>query len=475
MSKKVFWLVVSGLMVISLVMAACAPAATPTTPTPAPATPTTPTAPTTPTTPAQERPQKEAVSPEAPNYGGTLTLAQNTDVTLWDPSRNITGLTMSLIQQELFQGDWAKGPAGGYGTSETDWGAAANDLFDLKTGYLANGWKWTVDEAKGQGTIIFQIRPGVRWALNPKSEASRLVAGREVTADDVVFSLKRGATWELAFIYGFYREFRAVDITKTGPREVTIKVPLDNLVTAVSRFSNAIYIVPPEVVTKYGDMNNWRNAQGTGPFMLADYVPASQIVFARNPNYWDRDPVGPGKGNQLPYLDGVRILILPDASTRLAALRTGKVDQMTGVSMEDSVQLRKNAQALLERIYVSTDGRGTPLAMRLDKPELPFKDIRVRRAMMMAIDFQGIRNSLYGGVGQIVTFPYSSVKEYERLYVGLDDPDFPESARELYSYNPEKAKQLLKEAGYPNGFKTSMVLTSTEVDYYSIIKDMWAK
>jgi peptide/nickel transport system substrate-binding protein len=114
--------------------------------------------------------------------------------------------------------------------------------------------------------------------------------------------------------------------------------------------------------------------------------------------------------------------------------------------------------------------------MRTDKA--PFSDIRVRKAMTMAIDFPAILNSLYGGEGQIITFPFSKAKGYEAAYAGLEDADFPAEARENFTYNPEKAKQLLKEAGYPNGFKTSILLTSTstsEIDYYSIVKDMWAK
>jgi pyruvate/oxaloacetate carboxyltransferase len=62
--------------------------------------------------------------------------------------------------------------------------------------------------------------------------------------------------------------------------------------------------IDPEVVEKYGSGADWRNSVGTGPFMLTDLVASSSATLVRNPNYWDKDPVGPGKGNQLPYLDG---------------------------------------------------------------------------------------------------------------------------------------------------------------------------
>ncbi|MBI2851226.1 MAG: hypothetical protein HYX80_09375, partial [Chloroflexi bacterium] len=117
MSKRVIWWAVSVLMAISLVAAACAPAAPPTTtPTPAaPPTPVTPTAPVTPTTPAAPAApaEKEPVKPtsDVPQYGGTLLRAVASDPTAWGPfpGAGNTPLTM----QELWGGDWSKGPAGG--------------------------------------------------------------------------------------------------------------------------------------------------------------------------------------------------------------------------------------------------------------------------------------------------------------------------------------------------------------------------
>ncbi|MBI2849476.1 MAG: ABC transporter substrate-binding protein [Chloroflexi bacterium] len=477
MKKQILWLLVSSLMALILILAACSPAAAPTTPT----TPTAPTAlvtpavPSAPAAPAQEKPQQEAVKPaaEAPEYGGTLILPQSGDITRWDAiQHSVMGATLHLTNQGLWSGDWAKGPAGGYGTKQTDWAMNQYDRFDLKTGYVAESTKWTVDTAKNEGAIVYQIRQGMHWALNPASEASRLVNGRELTADDVVQSLKRTNTDPTAYIYRANPETRAAVITKTGPWEVTVKVPLTALITTISRFGDSAYMQPPEVITKYGNMLNWKNSVGTGPFILMEYVPGSSASLVRNSNYWMKDPIGPGKGNQLPYLDAVKYLIIPDASTREAALRTGKVDQMGGFNWEEAAQMRKTVPALKE-LETASGSRMTAAGLRIDRP--PFNDIRVRRAMLMATDFKAVVDGLFGGRGEILTWPSQPLPGYEDLYLSLDDPEMPASVKELYVYNPEKAKQLLKEAGFPNGFKTSVLVTSTEVDFFSVWKDMWAK
>jgi len=474
LNKKISMLVLSSLMVLSLMIAACGPAAAPTTPA-SPTTPTTPSTPTTPTTPTTpEAPtEKEAVKPvgDAPKYGGTINLPATADPQYIDTIFHTVGsITIDLVNQDPFEGDWAKGNAGGYGSNEADW-TGNPDVWKNRRGVLAESAKWTIDTAKNEGTIVFQVRQRVRWALNPASEASRLVNGREFTADDFVFHLKRVTTDTTAYIYRVAPELRPAVITKTGPWEVTVKLPSESLLSAIGRFGDSIQMVAPEVVNKYGGQGNWKNSVGTGPFMLMEYVPGSTVTLDRNTNYWEKDPIGPGKGNQLPYLNRVMFFIITDASTRLAALRTGKIDTLGGVTMEDAKSMRKQVPSLLE---VTGSGGGTPtINFRTDKP--PFKDLRVRKAMHMAIDFKAISNALFEGKGTYPGRPFPLDKNYAELYLGLDDPEMPADIKELWSYNPEKARTLLKEAGYPNGFKTSALLTSTEVDNWSIYKDMLSK
>lgn len=475
MTKKTVSLLVSGLMALSLLLAACAPAAAPSAPAtpaapaaPAPATPAAPAA------PAQQKPQQEAVKPgsDTPQYGGTLTLSLAGDITNWDlfnPAFNPPRI-FQTTNDPIWAGDWAKGPAGGYGTNESDWGMSYDTLAQ-KIGVNVESWKWTVDAATNQANLVYQVRHGIHFALNPKSDASRLVAGREMNADDVVFTLNLLLHDPRTYMYAAYPDLRTANVTKTGPWEVSIKTAIGSLVTAVYKFGYWGRIEPPEVLAKYGTMQDWKNSVGTGPFMVIDNIPGSSVTMVKNTSYWMKDPVGPGKGNQLPYLDTLRYIIIPDASTRQAALRTGKYDEMRGNSWEDAAQIRKTTPQLKE--FAEPIFGSAEIHMRVDQP--PFNDIRVRQALLMATDLEAIRKGLNGGLGEVQTWPWPDSKVYHDVYVSLSDPRIPASVRDLYTYNPDKAKALLKEAGFPSGFKTQALMTSSEVDYYSILKDQWAK
>jgi len=407
---------------------------------------------------------------DKPQYGGTLSLATGMDVGTWDPVRNITGEIWGCYLNSLWEGDWTKGPAGGYGTRDTDWGFGNNDIFAYKMGIIAENWKWSVSDDGKTGTIVYQIRPGVKWYLDSNNAASKLSNGREVTADDVVYSLQRATTYNLAFVFNSNPGLRNVPITKTGPREVTITVPYNELYNAIIRFGDAVFITPADVVQKY-DMTQWRNQVGTGPFIVTDYVSGSMCTLERNPDFWMKNPIGPGKGDQLPYLDKVKVMVVPDASTRLAALQTGKVDRIVPLFYDDANQIRQTQPKLVEVKSSHWQGRGYPFFMRTDKP--PFDDILIRKAMNMAIDRKSINDSQFGGEGDVFPFPFAYVKEYDPVY--YKQADWTPEIKDIYTYNLDGAKKLLSDAGYPNGFKTELALVQADVDLASIYVEMWSK
>ncbi len=402
-----------------------------------------------------------------------MTLGNNSNIIDFDEVYGFgatNALSLHLTNQELWIGDWNKGLAG---TNETDWAA---DTWASKTGSVAESWDFS---QLPQGIMVFSIRKGIHYALNPNSEASRLVSGRELTADDVVFSMKQVSTNPRAYVYLNVPALRTAQITAPDKWTVNIKIDPVSADEVVPRVTDFVRIVPPEVVQKYGDMSKWQNSVGSGPFMLTDVVDSSSVTLVKNPKFWVTDPLGPGKGNQLPYVDGVKIFILVDPSTRDAAFRTAKVDRYNLLDWETGPALIRGLPEV-EHYKLPAQGSGGPSTVwRVDKA--PFNDIRVRRALMMAMDWDTVVKSLYGGDAVVLTWPLGRYKDLKNAYLGLDDPEMPAQVKELYSYNPDKAKALLAEAGYPNGFKTSVTCSSStignpnQMDYYSVMKEMFAK
>jgi peptide/nickel transport system substrate-binding protein len=202
--------------------------------------------------------------------------------------------------------------------------------------------------------------------------------------------------------------------------------------------------------------------------MLSDYVVSSSVTYTRNPNYWGVDPIHPE--NQLPYMDGLKELIITDASTQQAAFRTGKIDRLTGVQTDD---WKLFMSANPDLVY-SEGFPGVPSfpCGKIDDEGLPFKDVRVRQAMNLAVDQKDILDNYYGGYGTILAYPFLPTPPFSKGFVPLDE--MPESVQELFEYKPEKAKELLAEAGYPDGFRTEIYIGTNQADLLSIIKEYLA-
>jgi len=455
MKKKIVWLVVSCLMVLSLVLASCAPAVVEEEEEVV-----------TPVVEEEEVVEEVVTAPIGPQYGGVVTYNINSDVPYFDEvaggnyGGHVYAFTTKLTHNDLLQGDWAKGPAG---TFETDWVNGGDNRMDQKTGCLADSW--TIPEL---GTIIFHIREGVHWHNKAP------VNGRELTAADVEYSLKRALTG--GYFALFYAQLCATAEITSDSNEgtVTITVPVDQWVNMITLFPDYHSIVPREVIEEYGDQVDWRNSLGTGPFMLTDFVPNSSVTFTRNPNYWETDPIGPGKGNQLPYVDGVKWLVIVDPSTRQAAFRSGAIDRLTAVNYNDARPLLEDPRlSAMETLKYTVDGM-TGVFFRTDLAESPFSVKEVRQAMMLAIDQEKVRDLYWQGSGTILTWPLMPTLAYMDAYVPLEE--LPENVRELYEHHPDKATQLLADAGYPDGFECSVICWNTPVmiDILSMYKDMLA-
>lgn len=390
--------------------------------------------------------------PSEPKYGGTHIALGG------DPQGYDSGIILSIMMSEmrimnepLMIGDWSKGPAG---TGELDWQLGHMQSISYLRGALAESYELPDDE-----TIIFHIRPGVHWWDKAPMN------GREFTAEDAAWSLNR--EWACARCYlasANPPEDRPVSITALDKYTLEVKVParIQGKMLLLNGWYSAM--TPREVVDMYGDMDSWEIVVGTGGFMLTDYVTSSSLTYEKNPDYWSTDPVHPE--NPIPYLDSLKLLIIADLSSQQAAFRTGKLDLMANVSVEDWELFSEQSPDL--QYSPTLPWIPTFPCGRLDK-DLPFNDLRVRRALNLAVNQAEILEGYYKGNGVMLGYPFVPSQSMSDVYVPLEE--MPESVQELFTHNPEKAKQLLADAGYPNGFKTVMTCASREVDLLSIIKE----
>jgi len=478
MKGKVIWLIVTCLMVLSLVLASCAPAAPPAEEKPSPPTEEKP-------APSEEEklvlekpaaPEEKAEMVkmqlkktdgtlvekwmEKPRYGGVLVQSLTSRPLIFDDALGVILMAPSLYltNENLISGDWTRGPTG---TGEVTWWTLYYPPTYSQMGRVAESWELTDPQ-----TLTYHIRKGIHFHDKPPTN------GRELTADDVAFSLKRNWTTTTAYLCGNYpwkTHFQELDggpwIKATDKWTVVLKTLPAKTPYVYEMATDFCRIFPRDAVEKYGNMNDWRNACGTGPFLLTDYVTDSTLTFVRNPNYYMKDPFFPN--NQLPYLDGIKYLIIPDLSTRIAALRTGKMDWISGgILREDMESLLKSNPVL--KYLGRPPSTGGELAWRVDKPELPWYDKRVRQALWMAIDNQGIIDEIYHGEASMYSYPACPYPELADVHIPVKE--LPESVRELFEYHPDKARQLLAEAGYPQGFKMEVITDKRYADIVAVIK-----
>lgn len=293
---------------------------------------------------------------------------------------------------------------------------------------LATSWKPVADDV-----WEFKLREGVKFH-----------DGSPFTADDVVFTIKRAGNVpdspsSFAIYTAAIKEVKVVD-------PLTVHFVTDGPYPLLPNDLSGIAIVS----RKYGegastaDYNSGKAAIGAGPYKLVSFTPGQSIVLEANKNYW----------GDKPKFDKVTYRPITNPAARVAALLSGDVDLIDGVPTADIAQLKKNsavslADAVSNRIiylHIDSDREVTPHVTAKDGKEIknPFKDVRVRKAISMAINRQAIVDRVMEGVaipaGQLLPKGFFGVS-----------PNI-----EVPKYDPEGAKKLLAEAGYPDGFKLTI-------------------
>jgi peptide/nickel transport system substrate-binding protein len=203
-------------------------------------------------------------------------------------------------------------------------------------------------------------------------------------------------------------------------------------------------------------LTKWQNVIGTGPWILSDFVSGASMIFDRNPDYWGYDERYPE--NQLPYADTYKILAITDTATALAAIRSGQVDIATDPLGALSWQQGRTLEESNPEINVVYAHKPAAIInLRVDTA--PFDNILVRKAMQLAVDRTSIGESYFGGTseGNPVGLISPAIKGWAAAY-----EDWPADLQAEYAYDPEKARELLAEAGYPEGFSTNVVAMSVQ-------------
>jgi peptide/nickel transport system substrate-binding protein len=290
--------------------------------------------------------------------------------------------------------------------------------------------KW---EQTGPTVWRFQLRPNVKWQ-----------DGSPFTADDVVFSLGRiqAKSSAMRAPLSVVKEVRKID-DLTVEFETNLPDPIfpqeqANFLIMSKAWCLANNAAEPVVLDGKSDNFAVRHAMGTGPFRLVSREPDSNTVVEKNPGWWDKPEHN---------LDRVEFHVISQASTRVAALLSGEMDMIYDVPPQDMARIEK-APGLklvqhpeLRTIYLGFDVWRDELPSSDVKGKNPLKDQRVREAFALAIDENAIVQRVMGGRGHPTWEMWGpGVNGYQPSLDVRPKPD------------PDKAKKLLAEAGYPNGF-----------------------
>ncbi|MFY9317832.1 MAG: ABC transporter substrate-binding protein [Burkholderiales bacterium] len=383
-----------------------------------------------------------------PQYGGTLrvtTWAPTLSALSWDPQEWHWKLNQdtSLYLEQLFAGDLDKSlRKGGKHRFVSDAWLPS----DAIRGELAEKWLW-----EDSNTLVVSLRKGV---MVP--EKAGVTKAREFGAEDVLFSYERldKSAKKIPTYFDHIAKVEARD------RNTVVFRFKDFFAEWDYRFGWGYYslLMPKEYAAI--DARDWKNAVGTGPFQLVEFINGNSQTYAKNPNYWDKEAIG-GAEYKLPFVDRFVYRTIKDEATQHTALRTAQIDILELVRWTAVDELKKSAPQLKWAKRLASAGH--ILALRTDRK--PFDDVRVRRAINMAVNKQEIVKSYYGGNAELFAYPMHP--DYFGYYEPLEK--MPASVKELYTYDPAKAKKLLAEAGYPNGFSFKAQVATSNFEHMELL------
>ncbi|MBE2256323.1 MAG: ABC transporter substrate-binding protein [Ignavibacteria bacterium] len=311
-------------------------------------------------------------------------------------------------------------------------------------------------------TYTFNLRTGSTFHDNDCFPGGK---GREVNAKDVKYSYdrivdfrtsSRGFNYFVNYVEGaqeYYDETRAAQNENREPKlngasgfiyvnDTTFQIKLKKAFAPFIYYNTLAiaYIVPKEAVEKYGK-DFFQNPVGSGPFIFVNWTPDQELNLKRNPNYWAKDEFG----NQLPYIDAAKFRFIKDLDAQLLEFKNGKLDESYRLPnaifktiIDDNKSLTPEwSQFQLQRVpTLATQFYGFLVTNEI------FKNEKLRQAINYAIDREKIIKYVLNGQG------YAGATHG---FVPPSMPDYNTEGIKGYSFDLEKAKKLLEEAGYPGG------------------------
>lgn len=329
----------------------------------------------------------------APKTGGTLNLSFGDDFDTFDPFYDVTN---GQFKPLFFEAPIRIAPDATFQP------------------WLAESWEESADGLK----VTLHLRQGVKFHN-----------GRELTADDVVWSVDRARNQDLG--HHLADRFK----TAVGAKAIdkyTVEIDYSEITHSKLDGIARLYIFPNEAADTIATV-----PVGTGPFKFVEWTPGDALVAERFADYWQQ-----GK----PYLDKIVIKPVPDIQARLLNLNAGSIDLLVGIPLADKQTVAKEPGIVVKEAPM---GLGFN-AFLVNVNEPPFDNVKVRQALSYAIDREKLRETAFHGAAEITQLPVAPTSWI-----------YPADLANTYSYDPAKAKALLAEAGFPDGFETKILIRGT--------------
>jgi len=287
---------------------------------------------------------------------------------------------------------------------------------------LAESWEFPDDT-----TMIFKLRRGVKFHDGTPFNAEAVKINIERQLDPKTKATNRAEASVIA----------RVDVVNDYTAKFILQRPSSSLIALLGDRVGTMN--SPTALDKYGDQY-MVHPVGTGPFQFVEWVKGSYVAMKRFPDYWGKDQYG----NQLPYLDEVKVSLITDSTVSYANLQTGDLD-VALVTPKELDSLKRNKNLATEDF----EGGSIPFIVDFNIAKPPMDDLNLRLAVCYAIDPEAINNAVWFGDNTVAKggmYP-------PRTWV------YNESAPRPF-YDPKKAKEYLAKAGKPNGFSMPMLTPS---------------